>query len=229
LPGPGGGDLFTLVENVTIKVGAPGENGAHPVIIDTERKIHGLGLTLRDLGGAQLNVISNLNNVELYWSQTREIARVGLMDIYGQGYIAPGIDTILSISGSFEIVSVEATEILADGTVDAMRPQLANARTATGSGGVLPVVSLDAVYPNPFNPKTNVLFTISADALVTIDIYNILGQRVRTLTDEVFGAGSHIVEWDGAGDTGNQLASGVYFIRFVSGSYSARKTLLILK
>jgi hypothetical protein len=68
-------------------------------------------------------------------------------------------------------------------------------------------------YPNPFNPSTRIPYTLERPAQVTLTIYDVSGRRVRTLVDRVDGAGRHEREWDGRDDTGNEVASGVYFIR----------------
>jgi hypothetical protein len=68
-------------------------------------------------------------------------------------------------------------------------------------------------YPNPFNPTTELKFGLPVVANVSIEIYNLLGQRVRRLLGEERPAGYHIVEWDGSNDAGQSLAGGAYFVR----------------
>ena len=68
-------------------------------------------------------------------------------------------------------------------------------------------------YPNPFNPTTNIKFALPVPSKVTVEIYNLIGQRVRTLLTEERSAGYHVVEWNGTGDADLQLGSGVYFVR----------------
>jgi hypothetical protein len=68
-------------------------------------------------------------------------------------------------------------------------------------------------YPNPFNPSTTIKFDLPVDSKVTVEVYNLLGQRVRTLVNESRKAGYHFAEWNGTGDAGQQLSSGVYFLR----------------
>ncbi len=77
--------------------------------------------------------------------------------------------------------------------------------------------SLDGNYPNPFNPTTTIAFHLPADAPVSIEIYNILGQKVRTLLDHVaYGSGAWSVVWDGRNDAGSLLPSGAYLCRLSS-------------
>jgi flagellar hook assembly protein FlgD len=66
-------------------------------------------------------------------------------------------------------------------------------------------------------------------AMVEIVVYNILGQKVRTLVNEVKPAGYHTIEWNGKSDVGSIVPSGVYFMRMVSGSFTKVNKLLMLK
>jgi hypothetical protein len=72
-------------------------------------------------------------------------------------------------------------------------------------------------YPNPFNPNTRVQFQLPNAADVRLTIYNVLGQRVRTLVNQRYEAGFHEVQWDGLSDVGAQSASGLYLYRFEAG------------
>ena len=68
-------------------------------------------------------------------------------------------------------------------------------------------------YPNPFNPSTTIRYQIPASGKVTLRIYNVLGQVIRTLVDDFQSAGSHAVSWNSRNDAGNAVATGVYFYR----------------
>ena len=84
-------------------------------------------------------------------------------------------------------------------------------------------------YPNPFNPVTTISYGLPAGADVRIEIYNILGQNVRTLVDERQAAGYRSVIWDGNDDSGNQVSTGVYFYRIEADDYQASKKMLLIK
>ena len=84
-------------------------------------------------------------------------------------------------------------------------------------------------YPNPFNPQTAIQYTLPHDCKVEIAIYNILGQRVKTLVNEQQRAGYKRVEWDGKNDRGEQVASGIYFYRIEAGEFTKSKKMEILK
>jgi hypothetical protein len=84
-------------------------------------------------------------------------------------------------------------------------------------------------YPNPFNASTQVNFFLPEDGRVRVDIYNVVGQRVRTLVDDFKSAGEHSVVWSGANDAGTVVASGVYFIRISTMDEAVVEKLHLLK
>jgi hypothetical protein len=82
------------------------------------------------------------------------------------------------------------------------------------AGDALPTeYALYQNYPNPFNPATSIKFALPQESRVNIEIYNVIGQRVRTLLNENLKAGYHSVEWIGRDDFGRLLGSGVYLLR----------------
>jgi PKD repeat protein len=88
---------------------------------------------------------------------------------------------------------------------------------------------LDA-YPNPFNPKTTILFSIGESSdRVNISVYNIKGQLVKTLVNGTYGRGSYDVEWDGEDNYRNKVSSGIYFLRMETSIGVETKKMLLLK
>ncbi len=84
-------------------------------------------------------------------------------------------------------------------------------------------------YPNPFNPLTTIEYNLPRPSRVTIDIYNILGQKVRRLVDAGRVAGPHRVDWDGTNQDGEAVATGLYFYRVQAGRLVDSKKMLLLK
>ncbi len=83
-------------------------------------------------------------------------------------------------------------------------------------------------YPNPFNPTTTISFDLPKAGLVNLDIYNIRGQKVKSLLNEHFTQGNHQVLWNGTDDNGSAVASGVYFARIsIEGKATSRKLVLM--
>jgi hypothetical protein len=84
-------------------------------------------------------------------------------------------------------------------------------------------------YPNPFNPATTISYGLPHDAEVRIEIYNVLGQKVRTLANDHQTAGYRTVIWDGNDDSGNQVSTGIYFYRLEAGDFHASRKMLLIK
>ncbi|NQU28312.1 MAG: T9SS type A sorting domain-containing protein, partial [Candidatus Marinimicrobia bacterium] len=82
--------------------------------------------------------------------------------------------------------------------------------------------------PNPFNPKTNIKYAIPATGYVTINVYNIMGQRIKTLIAGNEQAGIKSVIWDGTNDNLVDVSGGVYLIRIQhNGNIVTQKALLL--
>ena len=84
-------------------------------------------------------------------------------------------------------------------------------------------------YPNPFNIETQIRFDLPTDCRVSLRIYNVKGQLVNALTDEYLEAGRHTVGWDGTNESGNAVASGVYFYKLTAGGFSATEKMVMMK
>jgi hypothetical protein len=89
--------------------------------------------------------------------------------------------------------------------------------------------SLSQNYPNPFNPQTSIRYALPQDAQVRLVIYNVLGQKVKTLVDDHQTAGYKTVWWDGKDQSGDPVASGVYFYRLEADQFSEVKKMLMMK
>jgi hypothetical protein len=84
-------------------------------------------------------------------------------------------------------------------------------------------------YPNPFNPSTTISFDLSSPSEVTLHIYNLKGQLVRTLVDGKFNVGRHSVVWDGRDQRGGQATSGLYVTRMQAGQFVQHHKMLLIK
>ena len=99
-----------------------------------------------------------------------------------------------------------------------------------GTGDLLPTdFALSQNYPNPFNPTTNFELSLPTATAVRLDVFNVLGQKVRTLVDEYLPAGVHVVTFDGTNGEGAALSSGVYFYRVTTDSYAATRKMVLVK
>lgn len=84
-------------------------------------------------------------------------------------------------------------------------------------------------YPNPFNPETNISFSLASETGVKIEIFNIRGEKIRTLMDTEMPAGTHSVNWDGTDARGQQVGSGVFFYRMKTPEYEETKKMMMIK
>ncbi len=80
---------------------------------------------------------------------------------------------------------------------------------------------LYANYPNPFNPKTTIKYSLPQNTYVTLTVYDILGKTIRTIFSDTQTAGTHSITWDGRDESGLPAASGIYFYRMTTQDYQA--------
>lgn len=92
-----------------------------------------------------------------------------------------------------------------------------------------PKYTLRQNYPNPFNPVTNISFSLPVQEKVTLKIYNIRGELVKTLVQEVLPAGNHTVQWHGVNHRNQTVSSGIYFYDMRAGSFRETRKALLLK
>lgn len=94
----------------------------------------------------------------------------------------------------------------------------------------LPVVTeLAQNYPNPFNPETTIHFDLATETSVTLRVYDMTGQVVRTLVHGSLAPGNYTQLWDGRNEAGIKVGSGVYFYELQAGSFSSKKKMTLLQ
>ena len=114
---------------------------------------------------------------------------------------------------------------------------LASFRTAldpaTGVSGDRAVaaaqVRLESIYPNPFNPRTEIIFSLAAAGRIEVKVFDQRGRLVRSVLTKQLAPGIHAVEWDGTDDAGCSVASAVYFARIESETGSARGRMVLVR
>ncbi len=102
----------------------------------------------------------------------------------------------------------------------------------TASKELLPDVDatfLGKNFPNPFNPNTVITYGISEESSVSLLVFNMKGQKVRTLFDGTQVAGSYAIEWDGKDSQGREVASGIYLYRLTTRNFNKIKKMLMIK
>jgi hypothetical protein len=111
-----------------------------------------------------------------------------------------------------------------DGTIHYGPAVTVTVLTGVGDESLPKVFALYQNYPNPFNPSTTFRYDVPSPVHVTLKVYNVLGQEVATLVNEVKPAGRYQARWNAAG-----RASGVYYYRMEAGDFVAVRTVLLVK
>ena len=84
-------------------------------------------------------------------------------------------------------------------------------------------------YPNPFNAATEFSIALPEETYMSLVIYNVAGQKVKTLVDDYMSAGTHILTWDGTNENSNVVSSGIYFYKVVAGNIVTTKKMILMK
>jgi len=160
------------------------------------------------------------------------ILKVIAADIDG-GAIERSENTILNIPMEFrgqarDVSQVSMDEIALAGANGDLVKYIA--RTSHSEVNMIPAsFALHQNYPNPFNPKTEIRFDLPEEGMVELAIYNLMGQKIRTLTSNHMTPGYHAIVWDGTNDIGSQVATGMYFYSLSSRTFHSTKKMLYLK
>jgi hypothetical protein len=101
--------------------------------------------------------------------------------------------------------------------------------TRTGGATLPSQFGLEQNYPNPFNPATTVLFSLPEPMHATLEVYNILGKKVKTIFDGMGKAGANSVVWHGDDSFGEPVASGVYLYRIKAGAFEKTRKMVLMK
>jgi hypothetical protein len=171
--------------------------------------------------GAFAMVIRNENDVLMYKQKATDMLapliagaplRIGRswFDITNQYYVGPYRGLIDNV----KVYNYPATGITAVGDEPV---------------GIVHEFKLSQNFPNPFNPSTEIQFTLPAFQDVSLIVYDVLGRQVKTLVNEQRHAGKHFVTWDGSNNFGSRVSSGVYFYKMVSGQLTQVRKMMLLK
>ena len=89
--------------------------------------------------------------------------------------------------------------------------------------------SLEQNYPNPFNPTTNITYSIPSDNQVVVNIFNLMGEKVKTLVDGFQTSGYKTTKWDATNEQGQSVSAGLYVYSIQAGNFNQTKKMLLLK
>jgi hypothetical protein len=150
---------------------------------------------------------------------------IGLLNLFGETMIPAKEAEIVRVSydGDGEIELLDAITIAEGGG------RLTTVFRGIEEHMIPKSYSLHQNYPNPFNPTTNIAFSLPSASHAVLDVFNIMGRKVATITDEYMPAGDHTVTWSGTSGNGDPVASGVYFYRLRTGDFTQTRKMLLLK
>ncbi len=178
--------------------------------------------------------------------RTVAIVPYGGIDIYFAG-TSTGLYSTFFLTGATTIWTLESSDLMGNVVVDqlATRPADGLVVAATHGKGVysisiptgtavddadVPVPArLSQNVPNPFNPMTTISYSLPAAGRASLVIYDVAGNRIRTLVSEDLEAGNHQVIWNGSDDGGRQVAAGIYLYKLDSGSVHEVKRMTLVR
>jgi hypothetical protein len=185
--------------------------------------VHGIGARVRVVAGGRTQT-REIRAGSGYLAQSPPIAHVGL----GAAVV---VDTVRVFWPSGAVT--DTTALGADQVLDLVEPGGTPIDGGSGPPGA-PVPAprfarLFPVVPNPFNPRTRVVYELPRPGLVRLLVVDAAGRRVRMLIDGEVDAGRHVVLWPGVDDAGRPVASGTYFVRLESGPVRAARSLTVVR
>ena len=206
-------------EFAEIVAGVSYEKDATVITVTSPVDLRGIEFTLEGAGNtAPVKLIGD--ELDVLCGNTAGGLHLGILDLNGANTIAAGETRLVKLPGIYRIASAV---VAVDGSHSVV-PSI------VGKSPALPdEFELYQNYPNPFNPTTEIGFALPQATDVRLEIFNIMGQRVKLLVDQPLEAGIHTFLWDGKDATGNTVASGVYLYRLDAGTYSASRKMLLLK
>ena len=151
--------------------------------------------------------------------------------------LADGATLPDNISFYFSVINIPGTSLNPEllnvvcSFPDEDNPIAVNTVTASSDDNIMlpDEFALFQNYPNPFNPSTQISFDIPKSEFITLRIFNLLGQDVKTLASKIMNPGRYTFEWDGKDLLSNDVASGVYFYELRGESFISRKKMLLIR
>jgi len=179
--------------------------------------------------GSETNVSTNANLGAALFVFEGE-GKVSSSLKYEQGVVDGNLRVLVYMNSSAgvtgELLTIESAAKFSVEAVDNFgRP----VKTTVVNRAIPAAFALRPNYPNPFNPATNIAFALPVDSKVSLKIYNVAGQLVRTVVNQTMPAGNHTVTWDGSNSSGDKVASGIYFYRLNAGSFSKTMKMVMTK
>ncbi|WP_337865327.1 choice-of-anchor D domain-containing protein [Ignavibacterium sp.] len=164
-----------------------------------------------------------------YYFHQVDLLRVLMYDQAGQKYIETGRNYLGNIPFSIQRPQDITIDKLILVSLDKRKLTNIKVEIIYGDAPLPYDYELFQNYPNPFNPSTSVMFTVPKNGLVTIKVYDMLGQEVTTLVNEIVDRGVYNVIWDGKNEQGAYVSSGNYIYRMVAGDFVKSRKMMLIK
>jgi hypothetical protein len=214
------------------------EKGNGVISISSGAKVNVAGVQLEltydstEVGSIEVYPTERAEKLGLYYLAKDGNLVIGAVDIYGKNCISSGEGPLVTLKlkpksekSDLSSLTIEKA-ILVDTLAKELQVTIINGIQLSQ---IPKTFSLSQNYPNPFNPVTTIKYALPKDTWVKINIYNILGQKVKTLVDEFQVAGYKQVIWDTKNDDKKEVASGIYFYRIQACDFTKAKKMVILK
>ena len=231
--------------SITIKVDGPGLAVLTVSSSDGTDTSNALTITLSEQDAAELASFGGElvdDRVVVTWSTVSQTNNAGwrvLRSVDGENFEPVGefvqgagtADALLSytmedaVLPTVDKVYYQLEQVDLDGSVT----RSSAVEVLLGARMPLPTEFATNVFPNPFNPSTTISYDLPNEALVSIVIYDAIGQEVRRLVSEQTSAGRYRTQWDARDNQGRAVGSGVYIAKVEAGSFSSSQKMLLLK
>lgn len=197
--------------------------------LDSKVAIRGVQLHFGQLPDNPGNVNMDSELGGGYYFHQVDLLRVLMYDQAGQKYIEAGRNYLGNIPFSIQRPQDITIDKLILVSLDKRKLTNIKVEIIYGEAPLPYDYELFQNYPNPFNPSTSVMFTVPKNGLVTIKVYDMLGQEIATLVNEVVDRGVYTVNWDGLTEQGSYVSSGNYIYRMVAGDFVKSRKMMLIK
>lgn len=196
--------------------------------LDSKVAIRGAQLEFGNVSNNPDNMIIKTDLGQGFYLKTGDLLRTLMYDRFAEKYIDAGVNFMANMP----FVISNPNDITLDKIVlvDLNKKKVINIQVNIVYGTPVPLdYILFQNYPNPFNPNTSVKFQVPEDGLVTIKIFDMLGQEIATLISDNIQKGTYTLNWDGKDKNGNYVSSGSYMYRMTAGNFVQTKKMMFLK
>jgi len=216
---------------------SPGSSGEFRLNLESEVSVAGVQVSIEynpaQIQFTEVKKTTRSNNMILTYRDNSQGLLKALLYTFGTSTIPAGQGSVLNLTGVVN-PGVNPNDI----RVNIKQVVLSDSAAVTIPTGDQPIVptrfGLGQNFPNPFNANTTIKYEVpfgqgGGQVMTSLKVYNILGQKVRTLVDAPMFPGQYQIIWDGKDETGSQVASGMYFYRLKAGDFNESRKMTLLK